>query len=107
MEKDDAGRSQVDRLWALLKDMKPHRTDEIVRLVYGPGHPLSRVGARIYDLRRRLPADMDVKSWPDQADRTLWWYQATAKPTAEPGQLGLFGEPGAAGSPPANLLMGR
>lgn len=48
-----AGRSQKERLLGLLKDKEWHSTVEIMEKVYGSErYGLSRVGARIYDLKK-------------------------------------------------------
>lgn len=66
--------SQVDRLLKLLGDKKPHRTDEIVAKVCGPGLSLARVGARVYDLKKRLPAGQTIRGYRDLRQPTLYWY---------------------------------
>ena len=69
--------SQVDRLKNLLLDGRPHRTDEILKIVYGSEHRgIARVGARIYDLKGK---GYDIKSWRDDKNPTLWWYQMAMK----------------------------
>jgi len=64
--------SQANRLLALLFDELPHRTDEIVEKVYGPSMSLSRVGARIFELKQK---GHDIIGWKDKENRTLYWYQ--------------------------------
>jgi hypothetical protein len=45
--------TQAERLLQLLKDGLPHRTDEILREVYGSEHlGIARIGARIADLKK-------------------------------------------------------
>lgn len=70
--------SQVDKLHRLLADFQPHRTDEIVDKVYGSGLSLSRVGARIFDLKKRLPQGWTIKGWHDKDQATLYWYRLVA-----------------------------
>lgn len=65
--------SQADRLYNLLSDFQPHRTDEIVEKVYGPGLSLSRVGARVYDVRHKRK--LEIKGWHDPHNPKLYWYQ--------------------------------
>ena len=65
--------SQTDRLYNLLLDGRPHRTDEIVREVYGPGLSLSRVGARIWDIKKKY--GVEICGWKDKKVPTLYWYQ--------------------------------
>lgn len=46
--------SQTDALLALLSDGQDHSTYEIAEKVYGGSHlGCARIGARIYDLKRR------------------------------------------------------
>lgn len=66
--------SQLDRLYDLLDDGLPHRTDEIMAVVYGSEHlGLARCAARIYDLKKRM--EVMVRSWPDPERKSLTWYQ--------------------------------
>lgn len=67
--------SQRLELLKLLEDGQPHRTDEIVRGVYGPHCALARVGARINDLRKD---GFNIIGWHDQENRKLYWYQLKA-----------------------------
>ena len=67
--------SQVERIHQLLLDGKPHRTDEIVEKVYGPGCALARVAARICDLKKKLPPHWRIDGWKDDDEPTLYWYQ--------------------------------
>lgn len=66
--------SQAARLLAVLQDYQPHRSDELTRRVYDvpDGVWLARLGARVYDLKR---AGHRIRSYPDPAHRTLWYYQ--------------------------------
>lgn len=67
--------SQADKLLALLSDGLPHRTDEIAELVYGGSHlGLSRIGARVYDLKKKR---YDINGWKDKETPSLYWYQLT------------------------------
>jgi hypothetical protein len=44
--------TQAERLYDLLKDGHPHRTDEILLKVYGSSHNgITRIGARIVETR--------------------------------------------------------
>lgn len=65
--------SQTNLLYNLMRDNEPHRTDEIVNKVYGQGLSLARVGARIYDLKKKY--GVDVKGWHDPENPALYWYQ--------------------------------
>lgn len=70
--------TQLDKLRMVMDDMKPHRSDELLELVYGSAHlGLARLGARVYDLRRSLPPGHEIKSWRDKKRPTLTWYQQT------------------------------
>ena len=65
--------TQTERLYNLLSDGKPHRTDEIVNLVYGPGLSLARVGARIFDVKDKYK--VIINGWHDKFNPALYWYQ--------------------------------
>jgi hypothetical protein len=47
-------------------------TDEIVEKIYGAGLSLSRVGARIYDVRKKYK--VKIKGWHDTENPKLYWY---------------------------------
>ena len=64
--------SQINLILNLLQDGQAHRTDEIVKKVYGEGLSLARVGARIWDLKKRGYA---IRGWKDPKIKTLYWYQ--------------------------------
>jgi hypothetical protein len=69
--------AQVDLLYNVLSDGKPHRTDEILALVYGSEHlGIARIGARIADLKKK---GHEIKGWKDQDKPTLYWYQMEVK----------------------------
>lgn len=71
--------SQTDLLYNLLKDGQPHRTDEIMTIVYGGDHlGLARVGARIYDVKKKYNVEIP-DAWPDKEKPTLYWYQIVNK----------------------------
>ena len=70
--------TQTDRLIAVLSDLAPHRTDEIVEKVYGPGCSLARVAARVYNVKRKVAPGWTVKGWKDAQKPTLYWYQLVA-----------------------------
>ena len=67
--------SQTQKLKDLMLDGEPHRTDEIVRIVYGAGMSLARVGARIYDLKNKF--NLNIIGWHDSQNPKLYWYQIT------------------------------
>lgn len=64
--------SQTDRLYDLLSDGEPHRTDEIVAKIYSGG-ALARVGARIWDVQKKYGVKID--GWHDHDNPKLYWYQ--------------------------------
>ncbi|HVB33738.1 MAG TPA: hypothetical protein VNJ52_05110 [Patescibacteria group bacterium] len=101
--------SQTARLYELLKDGRPHRTDEIVKAVYpssnicfhcgrGDFKSLARVGGRINDLAegrwsgktRCQFIDIhgnllgiskgDLKGWHDPENPKLYWYRMKVIP---------------------------
>ena len=71
--------SQVEKLFNLLKDRQPHRTDEILKKVYGNNKlGIARISARVYDVKNKYL--VKIESWEDTKKRTLWWYQMVTKP---------------------------
>ena len=75
--------SQAQKLLNLLLDGEAHRTDEIMQRVYGGEHlGLSRVGARIYDIKKR---GHRIEGWRDPRWPTLYWYRLM--PPAKPDWL--------------------
>jgi hypothetical protein len=73
--------SQANKLYELLKDGHAHRTDEIMRVVYGGDHlGIARIGARIHDLKKR---GHEVKGWKDKERPALYWYQLIRKDEPE------------------------
>ncbi len=57
--------SQVEKLFEILKDGKPHRTDEILKKVYGNSKlGIARIAARTYDVKNRYLVKID--SWNDK-----------------------------------------
>ena len=72
--------SQTKKLYELLSDRKPHRTDEIMKVCYGDDHlGLARVGARIWDIKNKH--NVEIESWKDKDVPSLWWYQIKQKDT--------------------------
>lgn len=68
------GKTQTDRLFNVLSDGYPHRTDEILRKVYGSDHlGIARIGARVADLKQKGYVIPDAK--PDPNKPTLYWYR--------------------------------
>lgn len=65
--------SQLNKLFILLQDNRPHSTVEICREVYGNEHAgLARVGARIWDLKKKY--GLNIESRRDEKIKTIWWY---------------------------------
>ncbi len=65
--------SQTDKLYHLLSDSKKHRTDEIMKSVYGFEHlGLARVGARIYDVQKKY--NIRIEGEKDKIIPSLYWY---------------------------------
>ncbi len=71
--------SQTEKLYELLKDGRPHRTDEILRVVYGSSHNgIARIGARISDLKNGKWSQgihCRIIGWHDANTSALYWYQ--------------------------------
>lgn len=66
--------AQTKKLYELLSDGQPHRTDQICREVYGDEHlGVARIGARIWDIKKKQ--NLQIKSWRDEVKKNLWWYQ--------------------------------
>jgi hypothetical protein len=66
--------AQTDKLYQLLLDGKPHRTDEIQISVYGAAHlGVARIGARIFDLQKKY--GVKVSGWKDKIRPSLYWYK--------------------------------
>lgn len=65
--------TQAERLLKLLKDGRPHRTDEILCEVYGSEHlGIARVGARIADLKK---LGHHIIGYHDSKNRKLYVYK--------------------------------
>jgi len=68
------GEGQVDRLFMLLQDKQPHRTDEIMNKIYGSSHlGIARISARIYDVKKRYNVEISCRK--DIKHPTLVWYE--------------------------------
>ena len=69
--------SQEQRLFELLSDFNPHRTDEILQVVYGSEHlGIARIGARIADLKKK---GHKIQGFRDPQHSTLYFYQLEPK----------------------------
>jgi len=75
--------TQTEALYNLLRDAKPHRTDEILEKIYGGSHlGLARVGARVYDLNQKFRKEnraIEVVGWKDKENHALYWYHMRRK----------------------------
>jgi hypothetical protein len=71
--------TQTERLFNLLNDGKPHRTDEILRVVYGSEHNgIARIGARVADLKAGKWPDQvrcNIEGYHDAENATLYFYK--------------------------------
>lgn len=69
------GKTQVERLYGLLRDMEPHTTPEILEKVYGSDRlGAARISARVYDVNKRIkPYGYKVVS--KKVSGTIWSYQ--------------------------------
>lgn len=85
--------SQTEKLYKILSDGLPHRSDSLVKLVYGVGDGvwLARLGARAFDCKKKYGVEID--SWPDPNNRKLWFYQLKAG-VASTASLGVRHMPG-------------
>jgi len=66
--------TQTDKLYNFLlsENGRPKRTDEIVREVYAPGCALARVGARVWDARKKYA--VRIEGWHDRGNAALYHY---------------------------------
>lgn len=63
---------QENRLFDLLSDFKPHRTDEILSVVYGSEHlGIARISARIFGLKKK---GHKIDGYRDPNIQTLYYY---------------------------------
>lgn len=81
--------TQAERLLQLLSDGRQHRTDEIMRVVYGSEHlGIARISARVWDLNDRFKKrgrHERIISTKDPECPTLYDYQLLfAEPTPTP-----------------------
>jgi hypothetical protein len=71
--------TQTERLYNLLKDGNPHRTDEILRVVYGSEHNgIARIGARVADLKAgKWPGQVkcNIEGYKDRENQALYFYK--------------------------------
>src|ERR1700759_781828 len=72
-------KTQTERLYELLKDGLPHRTDEILRVVYGSEHQcIARIGARGADLKEeKWPGEFKctIEGYKDPEKQALYFYK--------------------------------
>jgi hypothetical protein len=67
--------TQTQRLYELLKDCEPHRTDEIIRVVYGSEYlGIARIGALVWDVPKNHGVKIDGRHDPDKP--SLNWHQS-------------------------------
>ena|ERR1700733_8898302 len=71
--------TQTERLYNLLKDGNPHRTDEILRVVYGSEHNgIPRIGTRVADLKAgKWPGQVkcNIEGYKDPENQALYFYK--------------------------------
>jgi hypothetical protein len=75
-------KSQVDKLYDLLKDGKPHSTNEIIEFVYpreGREKTPARISARIFDVKRKYGVEIPDAT-QDKNTKGLFWYQIKTTP---------------------------
>jgi len=66
--------SQTTRLYNLLSDNLPHRTDEIQIEVYGRDHlGTARISGRISEIKQGY--GVRILGWHDEDIPSLYWYQ--------------------------------
>lgn len=83
--------SQVKKLFKLLKNGDPYRTDYILHKVYGNNNlGIARISARIYDIKKKIESQgYTIKCKKDKDVPTLHWYQIV-KINNNPKQQKLF-----------------
>ncbi len=69
----DKKKSQTERLYELLREGFPVRTDQIVKTIYGDGNTLARVGARIWDIQKKY--GVKIEGYHDKENPALYWYK--------------------------------
>lgn len=69
----DKKKSQTERLYELLMEGFPVRTDQIVKTIYGEGNTLARVGARIWDIQKKY--GVKIEGYHDKENPALYWYK--------------------------------
>ena len=70
--------SQSARLLEFLSDGRWHRTDDILREVYGDDHlGIARIGARIHGLKQDGAA---IEGRRDEKIKSLYWYRLLKPP---------------------------
>ena len=69
---------QLQQILEILMDCEPHRFDEFQQKIFGGiKYGAFRLGARIYDLRKK---GYSINGWKDKTNPALYWYQMqTAK----------------------------
>lgn len=76
-------KSQKQKLYELLQDGQPHRTDSILEVVYGSSHlGIARISARVKDLKDE---GHEIEGRKDENNPALFWYKLIPK-----GQLNLI-----------------
>ena len=70
--------SQTDAVIAILSDLAPHRSDELVRRVYGEGCVLARLAARVHNAKRKVGPKWTIRSWKAPENPKLHFYQLVA-----------------------------
>ncbi len=77
--------SQTSKLYDLLKDGLPHRTDEIMEKVYGNDHlGLARCGARIWDIKKKYHIEIEGEKDPIKPSLYWYWIKKSEQPTIPP-----------------------
>ena len=73
-------KSQVQKIYKILLDGLPHRTDEFQERIFGSTkYGLFRLSARIWDIKNKY--NVEIESWKDKEIPSLWWYQIKQKDT--------------------------
>ncbi len=71
-------KSQLEKMWDLMRDGNPHSTYQIVAEVYDMSTTtIARVASRVFDMKKKY--GVDINSWPDKDNPKMWWYQVVIK----------------------------
>jgi hypothetical protein len=78
--------SLTEKIYNILKDGLPHRSDHITRTLFGTDDTartgLFRLGARIWDVKQKY--GVEINGWHDKENPKLYWYQIVYEKLDDP-----------------------